>query len=553
MVILYSMSGIVSLLGLVLLSRAIRGRRISSNPHCAHCGFDLLGLTLDRDAQCPECGRPTIPGTPSVHEGLFKRRPVLGLAALLLIAVGVTGLAWPKVSQMPTIKNFDWYAHYPESLLLKLEAGGNKDALQALHDRLIPGELSDTGLETLIQRSLALIDDDTVAWDERWGDVLLYAFLLERMTHKDMIGYIQRSFRYELKVHEQVGFDANSIKYTIVTEELSRGTWSYTFLDELRLVRPTTSGMGSLQTGYHDRIDSLRPYEHQSDGREGGFSSGSALSMNEYAGSWVPFSRESGHSTTTLDLEPQRDEFAFVFPIRVTIYRDQAIFHEWLIEHKAHITRVDNPQYLKPYQDDQMIQELAQSLRMGPIKVPVNPHRAKKHRDLTSGVPTVMRMRSSIERNLGLLGRLVFDNGVEKIDFSLISISSVNDTSYGFFTPEPWQFGRNWLDFYTEHESFWEIARKHGTIDVIYVPDLSRGLDDAQYELVIDRQLIWHDVPVDSHEVRSVNIFESGQPDRTGVHLDSTTNPRVGESYGAGEIQARRQRLEPVPGELVED
>ncbi len=169
MVILYGVSGIVCLLGLLLLIRALRGRRVSSNPHCAHCGFDLLGLTLDRDAQCPECGRPTIPGTPAVRDGLFKRRPVLGLFALLLIGGGVTGFAWPKVSQMPSIRNFDWYAYFPESLLLKLEAEGNTDALQALHDRLVPGTLSDKGLETLIERSLAVLEDESVVWNERWG------------------------------------------------------------------------------------------------------------------------------------------------------------------------------------------------------------------------------------------------------------------------------------------------------------------------------------------------------------------------------------------------
>ncbi len=545
-------AGPVFLFGIVLFIRAIRGRVVSVHPHCRGCKFDLHGLTLSRDSVCPECGRAVIPGTPTVMDGrrVFGRR--LAVVAVLLMLVGGGGLAWPSVSRMPAIQNIDWYAKFPEGLLLRLEEGGDKKALQELHDRLIPGTLSDEGLQTLIDRAFAAQADEAVVWDERWGDVLLFSFLLDRMPQEKIFGYLEGAILFDLKVHEEVGFETESIKYTLIRLEPKRGTWSYSFLNELRQLLPSKQYSG-LITGFHDRIEAFRPYENIQDRRAGGFRSGSALSMDDYEGFWVPYQRGGSRSGTRLDLDLDRSEFLFTFPVQITIYKEKAVYHEWLIEKKVQITRAENPQYLKPFTDERVIAQVAKALEMSKVDVPVDAEQAKTEKDITSGVSSILHISCSVDQKLGLLGKLVLDNGVEQIDFARLSIPELQQTRYAYMTPDPYQFGRNWLDYFIDHESFWEVAREKGTIDVIYMPDLSAGLDDAQFEQVINRKIIWRDVPIDHQELYPTNYIERDGTKREGVSLRSASQPRVGESLTSVEYEARRQRLEPIAGEFLED
>ncbi len=545
-------AGPVFLLGVVLLVRAIRGRVVSVHPHCRGCKFDLHGLTLSRESVCPECGRPTIPDTPTVMNGLrvFRRR--LAVVAVLLMLFGAGGLAWPSVSKMPAMKNIDWYARFPEPMLLWLEGRGDKDALQVLHDQLIPGTLSDKGLQQLIARSLAMVDDESVPWDERWGDILVFSFLLDAMSKEEAARYLEGSFLFDLKVHEEVGFETESVQYTWIRPEPKRGTWSYSFLNALQQILPSKQYSG-LITGFYDRFEAFRPYENMQDRRGGSFRGGSALGMDDYEGFWVPYQRGGSRSSIRLDLDLDRTEFLFTFPVQFTIYKEKAVYHEWSIEKKVKITRVENPQYLKPFIDERVIAQVAKSLEMSKIDVPVDPKQAKTEKDITSGVSSILHISCPDDHELGLLGKLVLDNGVEQIDFARLSIPELQQMRYGYITPEPYQSGRNWLDYFIDHESFWEVARKKGTIDVIYMPDLSAGLDDAQFELVINRKIVWRDVPIDDHEVRPMNYVEMDGTGREGVSLESTSQARRGEWLTSAEHQARREHLQPVAGELLED
>lgn len=156
-------------LGVLAIVRGLRGRLINTHPHCRGCGFDLHGLQLDAGTNCPECGRPVRSGGPAVRIGKRQRRPGLISLGVLVVLLGIAGVGWQPLSRISGLQNIDWYHYLPEPMLLSLEAKGNTNALAELHSRLIPGELSEEGLQKLIDRSLALLDDESVPWDERWG------------------------------------------------------------------------------------------------------------------------------------------------------------------------------------------------------------------------------------------------------------------------------------------------------------------------------------------------------------------------------------------------
>lgn len=115
----------LAIVGLITLAIGIRGRRVSTAPHC-RCGFDLSGTP--RSAQisdegcspiqprCPECGSSlSVPR--QVRQGRRARRPVLiflGIALTLLSAAGLGTLAWGAANSV------NWYAQAPTWLLVSM-------------------------------------------------------------------------------------------------------------------------------------------------------------------------------------------------------------------------------------------------------------------------------------------------------------------------------------------------------------------------------------------------------------------------------------------------
>src|SRR3954462_10007349 len=95
-------AGGILLVGLWLLRRGWRGRRVGDEPACAKCGYSLAGIPLDR---CPECGADVAPTRAVVRGRRVRLRVPLGLGALLsilgAICLGGGGWRWART--------FDWY------------------------------------------------------------------------------------------------------------------------------------------------------------------------------------------------------------------------------------------------------------------------------------------------------------------------------------------------------------------------------------------------------------------------------------------------------------
>jgi hypothetical protein len=161
--------------GALLLGLGLRGRRISANPHCRKCRFDLVGLAIDApDSRCPECGA-SLREPRAVRAGLRKRRPIVAAvgAAVLLVPIAIVG-----ITLAASVRN-NVHALKPDFWLM-IEARSASPAaitpqLGELLARMQVGTLGSSNTTALIERALDVQADHAGGWDTAWGDILDFA------------------------------------------------------------------------------------------------------------------------------------------------------------------------------------------------------------------------------------------------------------------------------------------------------------------------------------------------------------------------------------------
>ncbi|MDQ3439720.1 MAG: hypothetical protein M3478_05160 [Planctomycetota bacterium] len=152
------LSGLL-VLGLLLLRRGLRGRRVGDHPVCGKCGFDLFGLPDDQ-ARCPECGSD-LRAHGAVQTGHRERRMRLvyaGAAVLVLFAL-ILGTEGGK-----TFRQIDWQQMKPAAWLAREARSGSSVAWTELGRRARMGELSDERAQALIADALAWQKDASRTW-----------------------------------------------------------------------------------------------------------------------------------------------------------------------------------------------------------------------------------------------------------------------------------------------------------------------------------------------------------------------------------------------------
>lgn len=149
----------VGLVGLGLLLLAIRGRLVSSAPHCRRCRFNLDGLT--EPTICPECGAD-LAKPRSKLAGLRRGRRGVAAMAITLMLIGAVGagLAWLPWSMAgaPTWVLTAWIRFDPD------RAG--------LIEEIVARKLPTTELAKLVPIALRVQGDATMGWKREWGDVI---------------------------------------------------------------------------------------------------------------------------------------------------------------------------------------------------------------------------------------------------------------------------------------------------------------------------------------------------------------------------------------------
>lgn len=196
---LFGLAAILLLVGLLLLTLGIRGRRIGDTPHCRRCKFDLVGLPLPAEIEhddpptvtrCPECGsRLTAPR--AITTGYRVRRPILGtlgvLALLLAVVLGGFALSASRTT----------FNDVKPLWLLTLEATYlGTDTREAVGAELLIRHqrtpLTNDQLTALINPALDAQADTMITWEQSpWWQLLDAAFTASLLSTKQQSRYLR--------------------------------------------------------------------------------------------------------------------------------------------------------------------------------------------------------------------------------------------------------------------------------------------------------------------------------------------------------------------------
>jgi hypothetical protein len=140
----------ISLLGISLLRRGLRKRRVGNTPHCPECEYILIGNDC---GTCPECGRPFTPSG-ILHGEPYRRRGMAAAGAFLFpLGILITTLGFSGVANQ-----INWYRHRPFRWVMQdLDSplpGAPTRAITELLRRDSTGELSASRQTVLVDRML---------------------------------------------------------------------------------------------------------------------------------------------------------------------------------------------------------------------------------------------------------------------------------------------------------------------------------------------------------------------------------------------------------------
>jgi hypothetical protein len=97
--------------GIILMIRGIRGRRVGSEPRCRTCDYTLVGID---SARCPECG--TLLTKKTIVNGQRISRPwMAGIGGVLIMLAFVGGAAVAT----SVVRSINWYQTKPASLIMR--------------------------------------------------------------------------------------------------------------------------------------------------------------------------------------------------------------------------------------------------------------------------------------------------------------------------------------------------------------------------------------------------------------------------------------------------
>ncbi len=192
-------------IGLVVFVIGWVGRRGDNHPTCRGCHYDLSGIWPNGSASCcPECGA-NILSLSAVRAGFRqKRRPLIWIGVLLLLASGSGG----GVVLWPTLKAVEWDRFKPDWwLVMETESDDAVVADRAL--RLLVGRfesdaLSEGNVESLIEYGLALQEDRTREWLPAWGNLIEYAWFDGRLDEGQKALYLVNLVEFELLVNDTI-------------------------------------------------------------------------------------------------------------------------------------------------------------------------------------------------------------------------------------------------------------------------------------------------------------------------------------------------------------
>ncbi|MFK7759295.1 MAG: hypothetical protein AB8C13_05040 [Phycisphaerales bacterium] len=473
--------------GVILLRIGIQGKRVSTSPHCRSCKFDLGGLDLSNPTNCPECGGGVSDSSKTVRDGLYKKRPWIILLAMMFLLVSVTGFAWPKLSKLPSIQSVDVYDYFPESLLVRLATTGDENALQTIHDRLIPNKVSDKALQSLIDHTFKLRADLSIPWDERWGDVLLYGMHSNLLEDSEIQQIAESSFTHELIAHSVIGPDADLQKIILSTLD-TRGQGTRQFKREL-FTRSTP------WSGY------IKVYPILTDD--------SKVNRDGYMGSgiqdWVPY-RNGGAFGRVIDIPLDTEEFTIRVPIRYELLLEDQVIHHWEVMLSHTVNRSETtPEYITVNQDQALETNLIKSMTMGKLSVPTDVRNMAKHESVRIRTFAFAYIEHLQIQDIALIGWIHYRLGNKEVRGREIVVDLGKHNRIGLW-PKYDDGSQGWLKSYIKQEEFWGKVIEAGSVDVIYRPDPSLAQHHPGFKGLVNTPIVFESVevkPLQTQQIQS--------------------------------------------------
>lgn len=188
----------IAALGIWMLLRGWRGKRVDNHPWCRKCRHDLNGLWPGA-AKCPECG-VDLERIDAVELGQRARRPVMAAFGLLILLCCAGWLGTGAWRSMGTI---NWSAYKPDWWLVREARSTDPDtaarAMAVLKDRIGKGDVSDAQVAALVQQALRLQADESATWSPDWGDIILKSWVDGTLSPDQALQFAQRAARLELE------------------------------------------------------------------------------------------------------------------------------------------------------------------------------------------------------------------------------------------------------------------------------------------------------------------------------------------------------------------
>lgn len=181
--------------GGLLVAAGWFGRRLDDHPWCVKCGHDLFGSDSTR---CAECGADLTPRRATRRGHWRKRRPLMALGALLLVACAVlaAGETW---SWARAVK---WEQHKPMWWLMRSVRADapetRRSALEELLRRTVYDEVSADEMLQLAEMGLAHHSDESIEWEPLWGSMIDAAIDHDLLSAEQIGAYFDNAVSFEL-------------------------------------------------------------------------------------------------------------------------------------------------------------------------------------------------------------------------------------------------------------------------------------------------------------------------------------------------------------------
>jgi len=483
--------GIVLLgVGLLVSLFAFRGRVAARGQFCKKCRFDLAGLEIEADgARCPECGSEV--SLESARRGLIRRRSRVGLGAAVLLMLAGGGGIWAGA----TGKTGSIITAMPDPIVLWLTDWGVDEALDELVVRVskVPGTMSAGSWDDAIEQGLAFQADTALVWDERWGEVLVIAMLEKRLVGDALYKFVESSLIAEFETRQVIRDEDQMVYYRLIVKGNPWGaSAAIPFLrtPKSRVLNKWMKSHGT-KSPFQINIEFERDWIDKPFPIQLGSGQVWLREWAPVAENYVDFRKWITIPTDSQDQTTLHSRADF------TLLVDGQEVHAWSSPLEKTVQRsAEEIEYAQAISDKNLIDQFVEGLSVGYVQLPTKRSLGRTHfgtRDSNNARTIRVHYRGE-----------VFPAGIAMLFDASVAIDGIEVEYAGLYvdTPNALNFkrgsrqDRNMLDYFDQHEEFWQRALERGSVDLILRPNSEYAKYDPRFTARLDAKVIFRNVPL---------------------------------------------------------